>query len=97
MLHIEGGQGACPLKLRNFDNFKSPVDQFFRFKIWIVLFLHGSQGTFQFSGKVGIRFSFYRKVVKLLLFLRVFFFILRRVFRKVFSKAFIFRKVFSKT
>ena len=73
MLHIEGGQGACPLKLRNFDNFKSPVDQF-RFKIWIILFLHGSQGTFQFSGKVGIRFSFYRKVFKLL-FLRVFFFL----------------------
>ena len=45
----------------------------FKFKIWIILFLHGSQGTFQFSGKVGIRFSFYRKVFKLL-FLRVLFF-----------------------
>ena len=26
MLHIEGGQGACPLKLKNFDNFKLAVD-----------------------------------------------------------------------
>ena len=23
-----GGQGACPLKLKHFDNFKLPVDQF---------------------------------------------------------------------
>ena len=36
MLHIEGGQGACPLKLRNFDNFKSPVDQ-------LSLFIFGFQ------------------------------------------------------
>ena len=32
-MYIEGGQGACPLKLKNFDNFKSPVDQFHTFQV----------------------------------------------------------------
>ena len=28
-----GGQGACPLKLKHFDNFMLPVDQFKTFQL----------------------------------------------------------------
>ena len=64
MLHIEGGQGACPLKLRNFDNFKSPVDQFKTFQVqnmdhFIFAWEPGYFSIFWEGGYSVLRFSSY--------------------------------------
>ena len=62
MLHIEGGQGAYPLKLRNFDNFKSPVDQFFQVQNmdhFIFAWEPGYFSIFWEGGYSVLRFSSY--------------------------------------